>query len=241
MTSMSTRSLSSTLHQITDTKGLNKLTSKSIISILALATVSVVSLFSSSSALANSCSKSDIDYYLQRGFTNAQVVQLCAGPAQTSTQQTQTYQAPAQTQQTLQQSQMREDESYLSAALDAASVNLNNQSLTILPRECIKHGPDGGQAASDLVENICINTKLTINLAGMSIGKASRGFFLVKDPKINVKGNIQRELTGLGVLRRQDREAVLSKMSKNPKEVSIKIRRGIDPSIVAQRLRKYSK
>jgi len=219
-----------------------KMSSKKVIlALLVITTLLIMSVFSSTTALANSCSKSDIDYYLQKGFTNDQVVLLCAGPSQSSGQQTQDYQAPAQTQQSLQQSQMREDESYLSAALDASSVNLNNQSLTIFPRECIKHGPDIGQAAPDLVEKICINTKLTINLAGMVVGKASRGFFLVKDPKVNVKGNIQRELTGLSELRRQDREALLSKMSKNPKAVNIKIRRGIDPIIVAQRLSKYSR
>ena len=51
-------------------------TSKVTTSIIALSILSASALFSSSAALANSCSKSDIDYYLQRGFTNDQVVQL---------------------------------------------------------------------------------------------------------------------------------------------------------------------
>ena len=137
---------------------------------------------------------------------------------------------------------MREDESYLSAALDASSVTLNDQSLIITPLECFKHGPSSNsKAAPDLVENICVNTKININLAGMKIGKASRGLFLVQEPKINISGNIKREFVGLNALRRQDREAALETLRKNPNKVALKIRRGIEPSTVAQKLSKYAK
>ena len=221
-----------------------KMSSKNIVlPMLALSAVSILSIFPNSIALANSCSKSDIDYYLKRGFTNAQVVQLCAGPAQTSGQQTQTYQAPAvQTQQYQQQNQAREDESYFNAALNAENVVINNEIISVLSEECIKHGPDSGsQAAADLIEKICVGTKININFSGMVVGKASKGFFLVKDPSVNIKGNIQRDLIGLNQLRRQDREIITEKLSKSPTSVSLKIRRGIDPSNVALRLRKYAK
>ncbi|MEH6457561.1 MAG: hypothetical protein V7749_14625 [Cocleimonas sp.] len=218
-------------------------TSKVTTSIIALSILSASALFSSSAALANSCSKSDIDYYLQRGFTNDQVVQLCAGPAVTQNSG-QTYQAPtqAQIQQTQQNNQLREDQSYLSAAIDGDGVTMTPQGLTLLPRECIQYGStSGSQASADLVETICVNTKLNINFSGMQIGKASKGLFLVSDAKVIVKGNIQRELIGINELRRQDREAILETLSKNPKEIKLKIRRGIDPSTVAGRLRRYAK
>jgi len=218
-------------------------TSKATTSIIALSVFSMSALFTSSNALANSCSKSDIDYYLQRGFTNEQVVQLCAGPA--ATQNTgQTYQAPtqAQNQQTQQNNQLGEDQSYLSAALDSDGVTMTPQTLTLLPRECIEYGSaSGSQAAADLKETICVNTKLIINFAGLTIGKASKGLFLVKDAKVIVKGNIQRELIGINELRRQDREAIIEKLSTNPKAVDLKIRRGLDPSAVAERLNRYAK
>lgn len=217
-------------------------TSKTTTSIIALSILSISALFSSSNALANSCSKSDIDYYLQRGFTNAQVVQLCAGPtaAQNTGQQAQTYQAPtqAQSQQAQQNNQLREDQSYLSAALDGDGVTMTPQNLTLLPRECIEYGPPNN---IDLVETICVNTKLNISFAGMNIGKASKGLLLVRDATVKIRGNIQREFIGINDLRRQDREAVLEKLSKNPREVKLKIRRGIDPSAVAIRLSKYAK
>ena len=217
-------------------------TSKAMTSIIALSILSLSALFSSSNALANSCSKSDIDYYLQRGFTNAQVVQLCAGPAavQNTGQQVQNYQAPtqAQSQQAQQNNQLREDQSYLSAALDGDGVTMTSQNLTLLPRECIEYGPPNN---IDLVETICVNTKLNISFAGMNIGKASKGLLLVRDATVKIRGNIQREFIGINDLRRQDREAVLEKLSKNPREVKLKIRRGIDPSAVANRFSKYAK
>ena len=195
----------------------------------------------STDARANTCSKSDIDYYLQRGFTNAQVVQLCAGAAnQNNNQRALVTQAttPAQTQQSQQSNQLREDQSYLSAALDADRVTMNSQNLTLLPRECIEYGPPNN---IDLVETICVNTKLKINFSGMQIGKASKGLFLVKDATVKIRGTIQRELLGINELRRQDREAILETLKTNPREIKVKIRRGIDPGTVANRLKKYVK
>ncbi len=210
--------------------------------VIALSVLSAITFFSSSNALANSCSKTDIDYYLQRGFTNAQVVQLCSSPAGVQSN-AQSYQAPsqAQAQQNQQNNQLREDQSYLSAALDADSVTMSSQGLTLLPRECIEYGPSSSRASADMVETICVNTKLKIDFAGMKINRASKGFFLVKDATVNVKGKIQREFIGISALRRQDREAILERLSANPDKVVLKIRRGIDPSTVANRLSKYAK
>jgi len=211
------------------------------ISILVLSILSLSSIFPSSVAFANSCSKSDIDYYLQRGFTNAQVVQLCAGPA--TTQNTgQTYQAPSQSQiqQNQQSNQLREDQSYLSAALDADGITMTSQGITLLPRECIEYGnKSGSKAAADLIETICVNTQLKIDFAGLRINKAQKGIFLVRDATVDITGNIKRDFIGINDLRRQDRESIIETLSKTPKSVKLKIRRGIDPNAVAQRLRKY--
>ncbi len=221
--------------------------------IATLAVLSVSALFSSSGAIANSCSKSDIDYYLQRGFTNDQVVQLCAGPAVTqNTSQSTTQniaqsnaqvntQSQAQKQQSQQNNQVREDQSYLSAAIDAENISMTSQNMTLYPRECIDYGPSTGKASADLIETICVNTKLNINFTGMKIGKATKGLLFVRDSSLNIKGNIQRELLGMNELRRQDKEAILEKLSTNPTEVFLRIRKGINPSSVGDRLKKYAK
>jgi len=229
-------------HYKLDSK-LKQLSKNIVTSILALSTLTMLSIFPTSTALANSCSKSDIDYYLQRGFSNDQVVQLCAGGSQSSGQQAQTYQAPAvQTQQQQQQSQVREDESYLSAALDADSVTMTDQKITLLPRECIEYGPTGSaKASADLEETLCVDTKLDINFAGMKVGKISRGFLLVRDTKVNIKGTIKREFIGINQLRRQDRDAIRERLSTNPTQVNLSIRKGIDPRAVASRLKKHSR
>ena len=215
---------------------------KAITLTTAFSVLFISALFLSSNALANTCSKSDVDYYLQRGFTNDQVVQLCAGAVnnQNNSQRALISQTPTpvQQQQTQQNNQLREDQSYLSAALDAEDVTMTSQNLTLLPRECIEYGPPNN---IDLMETICVNTKLSIDFAGMKIGKASKGLFLVRDASLNVKGNIKRELVGINELRRQDREAILEVLTTNHAEVFLKIRRGISPSTVGDRLKKYIK
>lgn len=207
---------------------------KSIGALAMLGALAVTTFFYSPSAAANSCSRADIEYYLQRGFSNDQVVQLCAGPT-TAVQNNQQYQAPVAP---LQINPLREDESYLSAALDAETVKLSNDKLVVNARECIEYGPPNN---SDLWETICTFTKLTLPFNGLQIGKSQKGIFLVRDATVDVTGNIQREFTALNELRRQDREAILETLKTNPRNVALKVRRGIEPKTVADRLRKYIK
>lgn len=209
------------------------LQSKTIFLSIALCILSLAGVFLSSVAFANSCSRSDIDYYLQRGFSNEQVVQLCAGPTTAQNTSQQTYQAPSQAPNAL-----REDESYLSAAIDADDVKMTPQTLTLYPRECIKYGPPNN---TDLIEDICVNTKLTISFSGLKVGKSKKGIFLVRDATVDLSGNIKRELVGLNELRRQDREAIIETLSLTPRNLKMKIRSGINPGSVGQRLKKYAK
>jgi len=197
-------------------------------STLAIVLFSTSAIFSSSSVFANSCSKSDIDYYLERGFSNEQVVQLCTAAApQNTTQQ-------IQNQQIQQANQLQEDQNYLSEALEAKSVNLTNQSLTIFPIECVV--PEGGTNAT-----VCIDTKIMIDLSGMIIGKASKRF-LLRGPKVNIKGNIKRELVGLNRLTyKGDRVVAQKKLTPSASQIDINIREGFAPILVAKRLAKYSK
>ena len=202
-----------------------KLSTRTTASLLA-----VFSLFFSSELLASGCSKADIEYYLQKGFSHEQVTKLCSIPVAVAPYQGQS-QAPAQ-----QNSPQGVDQAYLAAALDAKNVTLNQNQLSYTSKECADYGPPNN---TDLIEEACVNSTVTVNFSGLKIKKIANGFFLIKDAQFIVEGNLKRDYLDLGSVRRQEKSEVLRLLPVNPKQVNIPIRRGINPEDVAQRLRKY--
>ncbi len=199
-----------------------KLSTKTTASLLA-----VFTLFFSSELLASGCSKADIEYYLQKGFSHEQVTKLCSIPTA----------APAPYQgQAPQNAPQSADQAFLAAAIDAKNVTLNQNQLSYTSKECAEYGPPNN---TDLIEEACVNSTVTVNFAGLQIKKVANGFFLIKDAQFIVEGNLKRDYLNLGSVRRQEKSEVLRLLPANPKQVNIPIRRGIDPEEVAQRLRKY--
>ena len=198
-----------------------KLSTKTTASLLA-----VFSLFFSSELLASGCSKADIEYYLQKGFSHEQVTKLCSIPTAAAP-----YQGQAQ-----QNAPQSADQAYLAAALDGKNITLNQNQLSYSSKECAEYGPPNN---TDLIEKACVNSTVTINFAGLKIKKMSSGLFLIKDAQFLVEGNLKRDYLNLGSVRRQEKSEVLRLLPTNPKQVNIPLRRGIDPEEVAQRLRKY--
>ena len=200
--------------------------------------LATLSFFLTTDLMANSCSKADIDFYLQRNFTNDQIVRLCtsAGVATPTNAQYQTQYAPPVNPQT---QAIREDQIYLSTALDAKNVQLTHSNLSYSGKECVIYSPHPNNR--DLDESLCVNSKVVVNFAGAKVQKTSKGFFLIKDPELIISGDIKREYLNFNKVRRQERPTIQKLLPTTAREVSIKVRRGIDPKQVADVLNKYIK
>ena len=195
------------------------------------------SFFLATDLMANSCSKADVDFYLQRGFTNDQVVRLCtsSGAAAPNTQYQQQYAAPADPK----TQALREDQIFLSTALDVKSVQLTPAEMTYSGEECVVYSPHPNNR--DMDESLCVNSRVVVKFAGASITKVSKGFFLVKDPELVINGNIKREYLNLNEIRRQERAPIQRLLPSTANTASIKVRSGIDPKKIADVLSKYIK
>ncbi len=191
----------------------------------------VFSLFFSSELLASGCSKADIDYYLQKGFNHDQVTKLCSIAVTTAPSQAPIYSTNPQA------SGIKIDESFLTSALNARNVKLTPNQLSYKTKECEEYHPYGNFKIEEV--EVCVNSKVTINLAGLQIKNSSKGLFLINDATFIVAGNINREYINFGKVRRQDKSDIKRLLPNTPKEVSIPIRRGFDPEEVAERLKKY--
>jgi alpha-galactosidase/6-phospho-beta-glucosidase family protein len=125
---------------------------------------------------------------------------------------------------------------YLEAALKASNVRLTPPILSYSSKECIEYG---NRNNSDLNSEACVNSNITINLNGLNVIKASKGIFLIKNVELIVEGNIKREYVNINAIRRQDREAILSLLPTNPRQIKLPVKSGIIPSQVVEKLKPY--
>ncbi len=207
--------------------------------LLALST-SVSLLLASSNLMANSCSKADIDYYLQRGFTHDQVIRLCAdtpttnNPQHPATPQHRSNIAPAQNQP--QNNALIADRVYFETVLDASDTNLTPSGLSYTAKECIKYGEEN---LGGLRDKACVNSHININFKGLKVIKAVKGIMLIRDQEMILQGNISREYLNYNSLPHKQQAVIRAKFPTHPQRLDFPVKKGIDPKQVAQKLNKY--
>lgn len=204
-----------------------------LISRIVLTVISASAFYLPTAASANSCSRADVDFYLQRGFTTDQVTRLCSTTVAPQAQ----YSAPVYAPANPQNLKMRDDQTFLSTALDARNVNLSKDGLTYTAEECaIK---ENHPIHRDLDEEVCIKSNVDIKFAGLKIIDSQQGFLMLRESNLVVQGDVSREYTNFNRIRRQDRSLVKELLPNKPNTLKIKARRGMDPQLIADRLRPY--
>jgi len=206
--------------------------------------IAISSLFSTGKIFANSCSNADITFYLQKGFTHDQVVRLCASKSSNTVARPQAQKPAPPTVNSgyvnpppaKQYNTAREGQVYLEAALKASNVRLTPPILSYSSKECIEYGNKNN---SDLNDEACVKSNISINLNGLRVVKATKGLFLIKDVELIVEGNIKREYVNINAIRRQDREAIMSLLPTNPRQINLPVKSGIIPSQVVEKLKPY--
>ncbi len=200
---------------------------------------SISLLLASPSLLANSCSKADIDYYLQRGFSHDQVIRLCAGNAtQSSTSQStsQTNTAAPLAMNRPQNNELIADRVYFETVLNAQSANLTPTYLSYTTKECIKYGEEN---LGGLRDKACVNSHIKVNFKGLKVIKAIKGILLIRDQEMVLQGNISREYLNYNSLSPAQQAVIRNKLPTHPNRLDFPVRKGIDPKLVAQKLKKY--
>jgi hypothetical protein len=214
-----------------------KLSPKAILSITIIS-----SSFVTIDLLAGDCSKSDIDYYLEKGFSHSEVVKLCetpsnriAAPAPTAAM------APVSNQvnssfANSQYSKVRDDQIYLEAILNASNIRLAPPTLSYRAEECVEYGE---QTLAGQYDKACVQSNITVNLNGLKVIKATKRVFLIRDTKLIVEGDIQREYLNIDSLNSQKQNVIRLKLPNNPRQLNLPVQNGIDPKQVVKRLEKH--
>ena len=206
-----------------------------------------------SSLMANSCAKTDIDYYLQRGFTHDQIVRLCSttsAPMPKPSANVHTRPTPSSPQYQTQNSRglpvqrqasgssSNNDQVYFETVLKATSANLTPSSLSYISKECVEYGEAD---LAGLKDKVCANTMVTLPFNGLQVLKATKGVFLIKKQELLVKGNIQREYLNLNSYSAKKQREIRTQLPASPHQLDLPVRKGIDPKQVAAKLNLYIK
>lgn len=195
------------------------------------ALLSTLLLTATSSAVASTCSRGDIDHYLKSGFTHQQIVALC-GEKQTTPKRQNSSTPNAIT--TSQASNTNSEESiYFKSAIEGSKVDVLGDKLIFVAKECMKFGLEDMTGEK---EKVCRDVKTTVSYQGLELLKAQKGIFLIQDPMLLMGGTFSRELTKPESIIPRHKKEFFEDFQTNPKTINIPVRKGFDPQEVGQRL-----
>jgi len=197
----------------------------------------IFAFFLSSSYLYANCSKEDIDYYLEKGFSHDQVTKLCS--SESKSKKNNNYisfkDEYVDTQDAEYQKRMRiERQVFLKGSIAARNVKIRGSILSYLEEICGRNSiKKSGSADGANVEG-CAMVKTSINLANIEVNpnaKRERVFF--GDKQIHVKGEVDKKIVGglenLDAFSKKLITPVLTqKISSKPDEARIPIKKGLD-------------
>ena len=141
---------------------------------------------------APACSRSDIDFYLSKGFTQDQIAQLCSGGGDSSNQYRGFGEAEEEAyRRGLQRREYDDDNEFLRTALDAGNVNLSSKYLEYTKGLCMRviHNPD-----AEARRKLCPNVRFRVYLRGLDVEGYNKKYFVAGSREINISGKIKRRL-----------------------------------------------
>ena len=148
------------------------------------------------SASASACSRADVNYYLEKGFTREQVAAICSeGPAPDARRE-QDYEAydDAREQETradVRRRERGETVAFLQSAVSAWDVEVTPRHLTYTRKLCLGAGSNPEVTAR---LKVCPEVRYRVYFAGLKVRDYQREFVVLGTREIEVEGQVKRKL-----------------------------------------------
>ncbi|MCP4410245.1 MAG: hypothetical protein GY807_21370 [Gammaproteobacteria bacterium] len=190
------------------------------------------------------CSHKDVEFYLSKGFTTAQITALCtaAPPSETHTPAPTSEQAEDSslsdtTPTSPQAAVVTQDDGHelLKTAIEGYDISLSESALHYTRKLCIEYGEED---LFGFTPKVCANIRSMIGFNDLDVQKAHRKYLIYGPRQIKVKGHIEHEIVGDLEPKHPDaRQAILNKIDTGD-ETDIPIREGIPIERVEATLKK---
>ena len=191
------------------------------------------------------CSRSDIDYYLDKGFTPEQVTTLCGEGKSSSRDEGGRYRAhddPGEryAREFKQQRRKEEEVNFMKASISAWDIDITPAKLEYTRKFCLVAGKTPEVEGRT---RVCPDVRYRIYFKDLEIGRYERKYFFLGRREIEVTGKVKRKM--LHDLREYPsdlrRELLLSyKHASRGDGTSVPVRRDVPIQRVTEILRKYA-
>ena len=172
------------------------------------------------------CTRSDVDYYLEKGFTREQVVAICTGrslpkggvePIPNRAPLAPTLSEPPA------QKPAEDLEDFLRSAIDGYDVQLTDEALHYTRKTCIEYGPYN---QFGIKTEACPDVRYSIAREGMEVRKIKQAMLIFGNYEVIVAGRIDRRILDLNSYKPALRPAIQANLEGGDEAV-IPIRDGI--------------
>ena len=200
-------------------------------------TYSATLVFIMLSSQANAaCSRDDVNFYLDKGFSTDQIAAMCS---ESSTPVSKTPKAEQQDNEQQPVSPAADDNVlFLNRAIKAQKINLSSDSLNYTQKICIEYGEED---LFGFTPKVCPDVTYMISLKGLEVLDTGKKYGFYGTPEVRVKSSaIKREIIGeLKDKKPEERELILDVFEKGD-ETAIPIRDDFSLEQVKQVLQELS-
>ena len=182
------------------------------------------------------CSRDDVTFYLDKGFTTEQITSLCS-EASVPADETPKSERQSNKQQAV-SSAADDNMLFLSRAIKAKTINLSDDSLQYTQKMCMEYGEED---LFGFTPKVCPDVTFIIALKGLEVLDTGKKYGFYGTPEVKVKSSvIKRVIVGeLKDKNKEERELILEKFEKGF-ETAIPIRDDFSLEQVKQVLLKLS-
>ncbi len=193
----------------------------------------LIALSAAPAALQAACSRADVEFYLDKGFSHEQITAICS-QAEAPKPETSAFepenvkphrQSPSATKKTTRKenpprqrfTDLPEHEKTLLTAIKGKNVTVNDDHIAYTLERCIDYGEND---LFGFKNTACVKERFTIGLQNLEIIESGKKFIFLGRGEIRVRGNIRRDiLSGLEKLKGKDRILVEKKLESGNETV----------------------
>lgn len=200
-----------------------------------------------STASSGECARTDIDYYLERGFSHDQITKICSTEKNPTTEVTDTRQPTAPVQEVTHPPQKAaavasdvqdtQDTVYLQTVIDAETVDITEDYISYTIDRCL----DYGEERFSLTESSCVIMQTRIARNGLKVINTVNPIILLRDAQLLINARIHREIVFKHPIKPSEKTAFLKDYPLRLEELNIPLKRGIMPDEVAKVLKRMAK
>jgi DNA-binding transcriptional MerR regulator len=179
---------------------------------------------------AAECSRADINHYLDKGFSLAQITKLCGEESDTAAPKTA---ATVKTDTTLSNISV-----FLQTAIDAEQVDITPDAVILTQDRCFPYGEEG---YSGIRPSACVVKKVRIARKGLTIGDVIEERFIIREGKLIVQGDIRQTFERTGKLRKRELKGLQAQYPAHLSEYNLPVKKSMKRKKIAEALEKLAK